>query len=76
LKHGLEGCGYTNQANFLLSLGFKDYLKKTILNNGYLDIKKEIFLTHTLLTDMGNKFKVLIQQKGIPKQQLSGLKPR
>src|ERR1700757_1503027 len=69
LKHGLEGCGYTNQANFLLALGFKDYLKKTMkLENGGYNFKKEIFLTQMLLADMGSKFKVLIQQKEMPKQ--------
>lgn len=76
LKNGLECCGFTDQAHFLLALGFKDFTRKT--EEKGLDIihlaKKEAFLTHTILVDMGSKFKVLIQQKGIPKQELLGLK--
>lgn len=76
LKNGLMCCGLTNQANFLLGLGFKDYLKKT-LETGQ-DIvsmaKQESFLTQTLLVDMGFKFKVLIQQKGLCNKDLLGLK--
>jgi hypothetical protein len=37
-------------------------------------VKKESFLTHTLLADMGRKFKVLIQRKGIARKDLLGLK--
>jgi len=75
LKNGLACCGLTTQAHFLLALGFKDYLIKTIeQENDILKmVKKEAFLTHTLLVDMGNKFKVLIQRKGICAQQLLGL---
>jgi hypothetical protein len=35
---------------------------------------KEMMLTRTLLIDMGSKFKVLIQQKGMHGKELSGLK--
>ena len=76
LKNGLACCGLTSQANFLLNLGFKDYLRKTDVKVGDTTqlAMEEVMLTHTLLVDMGNKFKVLIQQKGVPAQQLSGLK--
>jgi hypothetical protein len=37
-------------------------------------IKKEAFLSNTLLVEMGFKFKVLIQRKGIEKIDLLGLK--
>ncbi len=76
LKNGLMCCGFTNQANFLLALGFKDYLRKS-LETGHdviSMVKKESFLTNTLLVDMGHKFKVLIQRKGIAKKDLLGLK--
>jgi len=77
-KNGLICCGLTNQTNFLLALGFKDYLIKTLTLEPGQDMislaKKEVFLSHTLLVDMGQKFKVLIQSKGIAKQKLSGLK--
>ncbi|HLF52386.1 class I SAM-dependent methyltransferase [Flavobacterium sp.] len=76
LKNGMECCGFTDQAHFLLALGFKDYHKipeEKGQNIASLALK-EAFLTHTLLMDMGSKYKVLIQQKGIPKLELSGLK--
>jgi hypothetical protein len=37
-------------------------------------VKKETFLSYALLVDMGNKFKVAIQRKGIGPQPLLGLK--
>jgi SAM-dependent MidA family methyltransferase len=75
LKSGLEYCGFTEQGHFLLALGFRDYLKKTeIPGEDYLNYKKEVFLTRTLLMDMGSKFKVLIQHKGMTKPELLGLK--
>lgn len=76
-KNGLIYCGLTNQANFLLALGFKEYLRKILSADAENDligmVKKESFLTNTLLVDMGPKFKVLIQQKGTSKNDLSGL---
>lgn len=74
-KYGLEYCGFTDQGHFLLGLGFKEYLKKMLQEPGpdYMNFKKELFLTRTLLVDMGRKFKVLIQGKGIPKHKLLGL---
>jgi SAM-dependent MidA family methyltransferase len=76
LKNGLDFCGLTNQANFLLSLGIKDYLVR--MKNGgrsMMEIAREnAFITYTLLLDMGVKFKVLIQRKGIEEHELSGLK--
>jgi len=75
-KNGLHFNGYTNQANFLLALGLTDHLKKiTVQEPGnYINYKKEAFIKRKLLVDMGNKFKVLIQQKDAPIQKLSGLK--
>ncbi|MCW3090927.1 MAG: hypothetical protein JWP81_1996 [Ferruginibacter sp.] len=74
-KFGLGFCGYTNQACFLLALGFKEYLRKTLPEeeNILSMIKKESFITHQLLVDMGSKFKVLIQRKGIADHALLGL---
>ena len=74
-KNGLNSHTLINQAEFLLALGFKEYLRK---NNQGKDLmqaaKKESFLTQTLLFDMGMKFKVLIQEKGDLNADLSGLK--
>ncbi|MDB4924436.1 SAM-dependent methyltransferase [Mucilaginibacter sp.] len=76
-QHGMSCCGLTSQAEFLLALDFKDYLRKQPNANG--DIVQlaiqEARLTRTLLIDMGSKFKVLVQQKGMPNAQLSGLRP-
>jgi SAM-dependent MidA family methyltransferase len=68
-KHELLCCGLTHQANFLLALGFKDYLRNIISM-----VKQEAFLTYILLVDMGHKYKVLIQRKGIENKELLGLK--
>lgn len=76
LKGGLACCGITSQGHFLTALGFSEYLIKTA--DPRQDIvqaaKKVAFLTHTLLIDMGSKFKVLIQGKEKPEQELLGLK--
>lgn len=73
-KNGLNYSGYTDQARFLSALGFHDHLKKTELSGQeYLNFKKEMFLTNTLLKEMGTKFKVLIQHKDIETQKLTGL---
>ncbi|MGZ3919043.1 MAG: class I SAM-dependent methyltransferase [Bacteroidia bacterium] len=73
-KNGLDFCGYTNQGNFLSSLGFRKYLKQTETStNDYKNFIREISLTHTLLEDMGTKCKVLIQQKAVGENKLSGL---
>jgi SAM-dependent MidA family methyltransferase len=75
LKNGLQCCGFTNQLNFLSALGFLSRLRKfeeTIKNNS-AEYKTKMSLIQTLLLDMGKKFKVLIQQKGVKFQPLSGL---
>jgi SAM-dependent MidA family methyltransferase len=75
-KNDLDCCGYTSQADFLIALGLTDYLQKITEQEpgNYVNYKKEAFLKHKLLIDMGSKFKVLIQQKGVPIQKLMGLK--
>lgn len=74
-KNGLSCCGLTTQANFLLALGFKEYLHTLEPKNENLieTIEKEMLLTQSLILDMGLKFKVLIQEKGNLKKELSGL---
>jgi SAM-dependent MidA family methyltransferase len=76
-EHGLACCGLTSQAHFLLSLGFHSYLRESCTAEA--DVLQAAMaqarLTHTLLVDMGTKFKVLIQQKGFEEMLLlSGLK--
>lgn len=75
LKYGLDYCGFIHQSYFLLSLGLNEYLRKTeSAQQDYLDEKQKAFFINTFMVDIGNKLKVLIQQKGIPQQKLSGLK--
>jgi SAM-dependent MidA family methyltransferase len=76
LQSGLSCSGLTRQANFLLGLGFEGLAGD--LNVVKEDLpgiaKREAFLKHTLLVDMGGKFKVLIQSKGVGTADLSGLR--
>jgi SAM-dependent MidA family methyltransferase len=75
-KYGLKYRGLVNQANFLLGLGFKEYqdkIAKEKQSNAQLALQESI-INYRLLMDLGTKFKVLIQQKGIPDYPLSGLK--
>jgi len=73
-KNGLMNCGFTNQSQFLLSLGLAEHLRKIEENEaGNFEIRKELSLIHNLLMSMGKKMKVLVQQKGLQKPLLSGL---
>jgi SAM-dependent MidA family methyltransferase len=71
--YGLSICGYTDQSHFMHALGFADYLRKLEKEKRPELKEKGAALLHTFLLDMGSKFKVLIQQKGLPDSQLSGL---
>jgi SAM-dependent MidA family methyltransferase len=75
-QYGLECCGLVDQAQFLLALGIKEYQNIALQkhpNNPEL-AAQEALINYRLLVDMGIKFKVLLQQKRIPKKPLSGLK--
>lgn len=76
LKNDLSFFGLTRQANFLLGLGFEGLSGVlNVVKEGIPEIaRREAFLKHTLLVDMGSKFKVLIQGKGVPEKGLSGLR--
>lgn len=67
LKNGLEYSGFTNQAYFLLGLGFASQARTGKVAGEAMQV------LHTFLLDMGSKLKVLIQQKGISQPKLSGL---
>ncbi len=73
-KYGLRSCGYTDQAHFMLALGFKDHLHKMQEPDPERNKVKNSLLINTLLRDMGSKFKVLVQAKGMEQTLLSGLK--
>jgi SAM-dependent MidA family methyltransferase len=73
---GLVSCGLIAQACFLMSLGFREHIRETNAqqNKNILQMARELALiNHTLLFEMGNKFKVFIQSKGFPDVKLSGL---
>jgi SAM-dependent MidA family methyltransferase len=73
---GLEVGGYTNQASFLQGLGLVPYLKE-MEEKGEMEqmsSREKLSLIRTLLMDMGNKFNVLIQYKGLRKPLLSGMR--
>ncbi|MFV5690166.1 class I SAM-dependent methyltransferase [Flavobacterium sp. ZT3R25] len=75
-QFGLDCCGIVDQAQFLLALGIKEYQNLTLNNNptDLASVLQESLINYRLLIDMGMKFKVLIQQKGVPEYPLSGLK--
>ncbi len=74
LKNGLDCAGFTNQSYFLRSLGLMNHLRE--IEKSATDKnpdKEKLGQLQTLLTSMGNNFKVLIQQKGLKTQALSGM---
>lgn len=75
-QSGMNCCGIVDQVRFLLGLGIKEYQEAALKNNpGNLETAmQESIMNYRLLIDMGMKFKVLIQQKGVSEYPLSGLK--
>lgn len=74
-KAGLDYTGFTDQAHFLSALGFHQLIKEHATpGNDYTNYMLERQLSNILLGDMGYKFKVLIQHKGLPKPHLTGLR--
>ena len=66
-KFGLNTNSLTSQADFLRSLGLETHLSEIFLTGkDYLQCKQYAFLKYLLLFDMGQKFKVLVQNKGAP----------
>jgi len=72
-KFALECLGFTTQAHFLRSLGLMNYLRTLELENPGKNNNGSIFQINQLLMGMGNKYKVLIQQKGIKNKYLTGM---
>ena len=75
MKNGLDYCGYTDQGHFLRGLGITEHLRK-IENIAGADQSAGQWSNqiYSLLFDMGNMLKVLIQQKGLRQTILTGLK--
>jgi SAM-dependent MidA family methyltransferase len=74
-RSGLDCCGYTSQIHFLQGLGLTRCLRKMEeTSTGDPAIRQQqLRQLQTLLLDMGHKFKVLIQRKGLDRVFLSGL---
>jgi SAM-dependent MidA family methyltransferase len=74
-KKGLHECGFTDQCRFLLALGFNECVQEMVSaeTNILMAARKATMLKQILLLEMGSKFKVLIQEKGIHPKTLSGL---
>lgn len=72
-KQGLGITGFTTQAGFMLGLGLEDLLQQSIRSSDLGGMRQYAFLKHSFLLDIGQKFKVLIQQKGLPPSLLLGL---
>ena len=71
---GLECCGFTTQGRFLQGLGLTRRLQQLEMAGLTDGVHREAHRQlYTLLVDMGNKFKVLIQRKGLDRVFLSGL---
>lgn len=71
-KYGLECTGFCNQYYFLHSLGLADRLRELEKATGY-ENHKAFYEVYKLLMEMGTKFKVLIQQKGINTRSVKGM---
>lgn len=77
-REGLQYCGYTSQGRFLQGLGLIRRLRELEAAgavSGDIAAPKQAVLRqlYTLLVEMGNSFKVLIQRKGVDCRYLSGL---
>ncbi len=74
--YGLQYCGFTDQGHFLRALGLVSHIKEMEQRPGAAPVSEaeKAFLVKTLLMDMGSRFKILIQQKGVHRPYLSGLR--
>ncbi|MEO5649463.1 MAG: SAM-dependent methyltransferase [Ginsengibacter sp.] len=70
-KYGLDYAGFCNQNYFLRSMGLANHLRKLEMESS--SNRESLLQVNRLLLDMGNKFKVLIQQKGVQNKALTGM---
>jgi len=78
LKYGLHISGLISQAGFFIGNGYEDYLGCLLSQreNNYPAFKQYAYLKHALLVDMGQKYRVLIQHKGVPHTTLKCFESR
>ncbi len=72
-KYGLECTGFCNQNYFLRSMGLANHLRKMEMENTCGEKKHLFFQLNKLLMEMGNNFKILIQQKGVKTNRITGM---
>ncbi|MFZ2412195.1 MAG: SAM-dependent methyltransferase [Candidatus Methanoperedens sp.] len=72
-KNGLKLCGFTDQSHFMMGLGIEEYLKK-LQENEPENYLRKMLPVKTLMMEMGETFKILVQKKGIECQEISGIK--
>lgn len=63
-KNGLEMCGFTDQAHFMMGLGIDEYLKRE-QEKDPVNYWKKMLPIKTLMMEMGETFKILIQKKEV-----------
>ncbi len=68
---GLISTGYTNQQYFLRALGLADTIR--MLEATKIDHQKAHFFLQKFLMEIGNRVKVLVQQKDVALTRLSGM---
>ena len=68
---GLDCCGLTLQSHFLHALGITSHLRRKEQSNS--SGQEKIMHVRQLLSGMGGKLKVMIQQKGLSEKKLSGM---
>ena len=71
-KFGLECTGFCNQHHFLRALGIAGFLREMEIQTKATG-RETLLQAYKLLIEMGNKFKVLIQQKNISNTCLKGM---
>jgi SAM-dependent MidA family methyltransferase len=73
--NGLTQTGFTDQGSFLNALGFREQLLRSLEKETDIQMaaQKACWLTQKMLVEMGGKFKVLVQQKGLELRCLTGL---
>lgn len=71
-QKGLECTGFCNQSYFMRALGLVSDLRE--IEKKYSNVDKKILIQlHTLLFEMGDKFKVFIQQKNVNTSKIRGM---
>lgn len=75
-KSGLKDVVFTSQGEFLLHMGFNEWLMKAFSTEKDIALaaRKIAMLRHALIMDMGCKFKILIQEKGMAKETATAIK--